>query len=543
MSQSSLFDWVCPACKDGLDSSGICLAGHGPYLASDGIGRFLLPERRVFFEQFIEDYEKIRRQEKRGSKNPNYYQRLPNADTTGIHSDAWRIRAAGYHALVKHVVQARHRCKGEPLKVLDLGAGNAWLSNQLSSQGHRVAAVDLQTNSYDGLGARVYYEYEFDCVQAEFQHLPFKTGQFDLVIFNASFHYAISYEDVLEEAKRVLCRRGRIVIMDSPLYENPESGIKMVEERKAYFKKNFGFASDAIPSLHYLTSELMRAQSESLDLEWTFHKPRHGLKWKLRPLLASLLRRREPAAFFLIEGQRPLEGAKDLVNLAQQGNRSFLTRSLDKIYHMGYLLFQKGSLTKHSTVRVDGLALDIPSGVFNPVPFKTARLMSDVIERYVRPEMKVLDLGTGSGLGALLAARKGCKVDAVDINPIAVRAAVENAEKNRLSDSIEVHEGDLFEPVSENRYDLILFNPPFFSGSPQGSLDVALRSRDVIDRFSGGLGDRLNSEGEAIVLFSTKGCLEKVLDTFHKHGFYIELIESRNLYNEVLVAMRVTVQK
>ena len=65
----------------------------------------------------------------------------------------------------------------------------------------------------------------------------------------------------------------------------------------------------------------------------------------------------------------------------------------------------------------------------------------------------ILDLGTGSGIGALFAARAGCLVTAVDINPEAVRCARINALMNRLEERVQVLEGDLFAPVAGRRSD------------------------------------------------------------------------------------------
>ena len=95
-----------------------------------------------------------------------------------------------------------------------------------------------------------------------------------------------------------------------------------------------------------------------------------------------------------------------------------------------------------------------------------------------------LDMGTGSGVGAIFAARRGYRVVAVDINPQAVRCARINTLLNRLEERIEVRRGDLFEPVRGERFDLVLFNPPFFVGEPRSDLDRAWRGREVLERFA-----------------------------------------------------------
>ncbi len=535
----SVFSPVCPRCHAALPATLACPNGHGPFWVEDDIGRFLLPERAEALAQFIQEYETVRRAEGRGSDEATYYHSLPFTDTTGKHTGAWKIRAAGYQALVKQVITPQYRCKGLPLEILDLGAGNGWLSYQLAQQGHQVAAVDLQTNAFDGLGAHVHYDAGFDCVQAEFQHLPFADGQFDVVIFNAAIHYATSYEAVLTETLRVLRRRGRLVILDSPVYRDRSSGQQMVAEREAYFQKNHGFPSNALPSQHYLTHEKLGALGETLNLTWRLIRPRHGLKWQLRPVLAQLLRRREPAQFYVIEGQRTLDWPEALQQTLGPTAPAWQVQVLNRLYRLRYHLIQKRQLNRTAHERVAGLTLDIPPGVFNPVPFRTADLMAEVVPEHVHAGQRVLDMGSGSGLGALLAAQQGCTVDAVDLNSVAVQATRKNAETSKLADHIQVFQGDLFTPLQGRTFDVILFNPPFFAGPPESIADAALRSVDVIERFADALPHHLTPDGRALVLFSTKGCMERFLDTFLSRNFYIRIVSQIDRTNEVLYAFMI----
>lgn len=77
-----------------------------------------------------------------------------------------------------------------------------------------------------------------------------------------------------------------------------------------------------------------------------------------------------------------------------------------------------------------------------------------------RQSMLTLDLGSGCGFHAFLAARHSDRVIAVDRNPRAVKMAAFNARLNNLS-NIESLEGDLFAPVEGQKFDLIVSNPPF----------------------------------------------------------------------------------
>jgi methylase of polypeptide subunit release factors len=71
-----------------------------------------------------------------------------------------------------------------------------------------------------------------------------------------------------------------------------------------------------------------------------------------------------------------------------------------------------------------------------------------------------LDLGTGTGVHALLAAAHAGRVVATDANPRACRLATVNALFNRI-DHVEVREGDWFAPVAGERFGLVVANPPF----------------------------------------------------------------------------------
>ena len=76
------------------------------------------------------------------------------------------------------------------MRVLELGAGCAWLSYRLATHGYRVVAVDRLDDEADGLGACRHYPIAFPAVQADFDALPFEPYQFDVVVFNASLHYS-----------------------------------------------------------------------------------------------------------------------------------------------------------------------------------------------------------------------------------------------------------------------------------------------------------------------------------------------------------------
>lgn len=300
------FAFACPACGALLEAPAPderrCPADDALYHRQDGIWRFLTPERAAVYRQFVREYETVRRTEGRGSNDPAYYRALPFEDCSGRFQADWQIRARSFETLVERVVIPLEAERDRPLRVLDLGAGNGWLSYRLARRGHHVAAVDLLVDALDGLGAHVHYDAPLIPLQAEFDRLPLAGRQADLAIYNASFHYTTDYVITLGEALRILRDGGRLVVMDSPVYHDGTSGQQMVQEREAQFEQTYGFPSNSLPSEHYLTYRRLNRLAGELGLVWQLITPFYGWRWVLRPWKARLLGRREPARFLLIVG-------------------------------------------------------------------------------------------------------------------------------------------------------------------------------------------------------------------------------------------------
>jgi SAM-dependent methyltransferase len=286
----------CPRCR--FDMGGLACGMCGFRMqVRRGIVEGLLPERVDHYARFIEDYERIRFQEGRGSQDENFYLGLPYKDTSGRNAEQWNMRARTYKCLIQGILKSI----APGGRILDLGAGNGWMSYRLALAGFRSVAVDLLTNEQDGLAAAAHYHRHlpepFPRIQAEMARLPFQNAQFDAIVFNASFHYSENYETSLREALRCLRVGGAVFISDTPWYSGEESGRRMISERHVAFLHRFGTASDSIPSLEFLTDERLRTLQERLSIQWSVHQPKYGLKWALRPFLARIRGRREPSRF------------------------------------------------------------------------------------------------------------------------------------------------------------------------------------------------------------------------------------------------------
>ncbi len=121
----------------------------------------------------------------------------------------------------------------------------------------------------------------------------------------------------------------------------------------------------------------------------------------------------------------------------------------------------------------------------------------------------VLELCTGSGCLAILAARTfpNATIDAVDISRDALAVAARNIGDHGLEDRVMLHRGDLYAPVADKRYDLIIANPPYVDAEgmaglprecraePKLAFDGGADGLDVVRRILDQAGRHLTSDG------------------------------------------------
>jgi SAM-dependent methyltransferase len=291
--------FACPECRADLAETGAerfgCTRCSRVFERRGGVWRFLTADRGARLEPFVRQYRIVREREGRRPATADYYRHLPSVAPGDPHATEWRIRRETYHHLLGHVLAAGPR----PLHVLDLGAGSGWMSHRLTALGHRPVAVDAIDDDVDGLGATQHYEPGFAAVQADFDALPFAPGQFDLVVFNGSLHYAADAAATLERAHRMLGPGGTLVVMDSPMFRADGDGSAMVGARLRHFTSACGCADVVQPGAGYLTFARLGSIAEKLAMHPQFWPSRGSLAWRLRRSVARLRLRRAPASFGL----------------------------------------------------------------------------------------------------------------------------------------------------------------------------------------------------------------------------------------------------
>ena len=261
-------------------------------------------------QSFAKDYAAHRQAEGRGYEGDELLA-LPYIQS-GPLARQWGVRARTFDAFMARLVRPMAAGARRPLELLDLGAGNGWLSYRVAREGHRATALDIRADNVDGLGAaHPFLERAAGgmwITVAPFDDIPAPDASFDIAVFNASLHYATDLPAVVAEAARVVRPGGLLAILDSPFYRREADGLAMVAEKTADAPRRFGGRADALmalPFIEFLTRERLAAASAPIGVEWRRSRVVYPPWYELRSLKARLRGARTPSRFDLWIGARP----------------------------------------------------------------------------------------------------------------------------------------------------------------------------------------------------------------------------------------------
>jgi release factor glutamine methyltransferase len=196
-------------------------------------------------------------------------------------------------------------------------------------------------------------------------------------------------------------------------------------------------------------------------------------------------------------------------------------------------------------VRIGDLALTVPPSVFHPGIFVTSRIFANYLRCANLRNKAVAEVGTGTGVLALSAARAGArKVLALDINPKAAAAAAQNAMANGLASIVEARTSNLFSAVSSDElFDVIICSPPSFAGEPRDMSDRAWHAgqgyRDIHPLFREAY-EHLNQGGEMYLLLSSDSNVPLIESLARQAGFDWTLVARKSIVVESFLIFRLT---
>jgi release factor glutamine methyltransferase len=177
---------------------------------------------------------------------------------------------------------------------------------------------------------------------------------------------------------------------------------------------------------------------------------------------------------------------------------------------------------------IEGCVFFVDERVYEPA--EDTFLLAENLK--VEEKETVLDVGTGCGVLAVLAAKKAKKVVAIDINPYAIACAQKNAKMNGVEEKMEFRLGDLFQPIRSNEtFSLIFFNAPYLPSEPYEARSWIGRAwaggpsgRKVVDRFILGAPEFLTINGRILLVQSSLSDIDKTLERFDETGLKAKIV-------------------
>jgi HemK-related putative methylase len=197
------------------------------------------------------------------------------------------------------------------------------------------------------------------------------------------------------------------------------------------------------------------------------------------------------------------------------------------------------------TAQVARFRLVLYPTVFHPRFFLTSEIFARFIDQLNLSGQRVAEIGTGSGILALAAARAGASdVVAIDVNVNAARSAKENARLNGFDDRVSVVCSNLLTAIApRSLFDVILSNPPFFNGEPRDIADRAWCAgpgyRDIIGMFAQAR-ERLRPNGRFYLLLSSDSDLHALAPAIGKSGFAARIAAKRSFALESFIIYELT---
>lgn len=181
---------------------------------------------------------------------------LPDVDEDHVHKHEWKVRKASCNRLTKYLLH-----KKKPLRILEVGCGNGWLSYHLS-QIPLSDVVGLDVNLPElQQAARVFAATpNINFIHGDLDDI--KDQKFDVIVFAASVQYFHSFSDIMKSALEHLTEEGEIHIIDSHFYEEKEVAYARQRSREYFSVKGFNKMGDFY--FHHTLKELKEFNAEIL---------------------------------------------------------------------------------------------------------------------------------------------------------------------------------------------------------------------------------------------------------------------------------------
>lgn len=184
-----------------------------------------------------------------------------------------------------------------------------------------------------------------------------------------------------------------------------------------------------------------------------------------------------------------------------------------------------------------GIQVTVQPGVFHPGFFFSSTALVDYLSETDLNRKKFLEIGCGSGIVSILAARKGAIVTCTDISASALSCTHANARKNN-ADIVPLR-SDLFNAIPPHEFDVIAVNPPYYRKNPDAQESYAWNAGENLEffrRFFKDASRYVHGNSELIMVLSDECDLKAIREIAELHGWTQELMKKKaNLLETIYI--------
>lgn len=209
--------------------------------------------------------------------------------------------------------------------------------------------------------------------------------------------------------------------------------------------------------------------------------------------------------------------------------RNFIKKITHPFLKLGYEIYYH----KPRTFCYDGICIKVHPDVFPPNLTISTKILLDFLSEKELENESFLELGCGSGIISLFAAKKGAKVTATDINSTALEFLSENAKKNHFE--LEIIESDLFQSLPNRNFNCIVINPPYYPKQPKNTKEQAWFCGENFEYFETlfpQLKNYLIPSNETFMILSEDCKLEKIKAIASKSDIAFTLVVEKKVVGE-----------
>lgn len=217
--------------------------------------------------------------------------------------------------------------------------------------------------------------------------------------------------------------------------------------------------------------------------------------------------------------------------------RNFIKKITHPFLKYGLKLFY----SKPRTYCYDNICIKVHPDVFPPHLTISTKILLDFIKPINLKTKSLLELGCGSGIISLFAAKKDAIVTATDINETALEYLKLNATKNKLN--VNVITSDLFEKLENNTFDYIIINPPYYPKKAKNIKEQAWFCGEKFEYFENlfqQLPTFLNGNNFCFMILSEDCEIEKIIQIAAKHDVKFQLIFNKKSSFEMNYIYQIT---